>query len=186
MKIEEIAPAKLAREFQVKKGADGQFYWHARSSNGKTTFQGEGHPDQTKAVRAIKQEMEALGSTLPIRITVVKGTKKEVLNFPAPKSCEAPSHGVALDTVAAEPIKPLRGPVQTSPATSAMINSALAGVVHKPPSGTVAMPASVPTAKVPPSGEITMRNRAAPVEKAPNLPAAVKSLQKSQPAAKKK
>lgn len=179
MTTEDTAP-KLAREFIVKKGKDDQFYWHAKASNGRITFQGESHPEPAKAIRAIEQEMKALGSTLPIRITVINGSKKEVRELPA-----AVSLGNDVESAApAEPIKPIRGRFATSPATSAMINNALANVVHKPPSGAVAMAPIPGQAKVPPAGEITMRNTVAPVAKQPNLPAAVKSLHKAQPAAK--
>ena len=150
MKIEEIAPTKLAREFVVKKGTDGQFYWHAKATNGKTTFQGESHPEAGKAIRAIEQEMKALGSTQPIRITVINGTKKEVRNLPAPVVCPSLNPPVSSDGVEepaasaeqAPSLKPLRGAARTSPATSTMIRTALANHVQKPPEGAVTMPAS--------------------------------------------
>lgn len=63
-------PEAVNREFDVKKSKDGQWRWHARASNGEITFQGQGHPEANKAVRAIKQELDALGATEPVIINV--------------------------------------------------------------------------------------------------------------------
>lgn len=60
-----------ARRFEVRPSThNNQWYWHAKAPNGKVTFQGEGHPTPEKAVRAIEQEMTALGALSDLHITV--------------------------------------------------------------------------------------------------------------------
>ncbi len=60
------------RTFIVTENAGNkQWYWHAEAAaNRKTTFQGEGHPSSTNAVRAIKQELKALGATSRVAFVV--------------------------------------------------------------------------------------------------------------------
>lgn len=60
------------RIFEVRRSQDGDtWHWHAKAPiNGKITFQGEGHTTEASALRAINQEMHALGSTKTMHIHV--------------------------------------------------------------------------------------------------------------------
>lgn len=59
------------RIFEVRKSADKNWHWHAKSpANGDITFQGQRHPNEGNALRAINQEMHALGSTKEMHIHV--------------------------------------------------------------------------------------------------------------------
>jgi len=74
-----------ARRFEVRKSESGNSWsWHAISpANGKITFQGEGHPTSSKAVRAIEQELNALGAKTDVHITVHGSGEPKVIHLSA-------------------------------------------------------------------------------------------------------
>ncbi|MNU19477.1 DNA-directed RNA polymerase subunit alpha [compost metagenome] len=73
-----MAKQKILRVFEIyQSNRSGQWGWRSKSfKNGKTTFSGEPHPSEGKALRAIKQELSALGATNTVRIDVISGNKR--------------------------------------------------------------------------------------------------------------
>jgi len=70
-----MAKQSVLRVFEVyKSNRSQQWSWRARSfKNKKITFTGESHPTEAKAIRAIQQELTALGATNRVRIDVISG-----------------------------------------------------------------------------------------------------------------
>ena len=77
----------ILRVFEIyRSNRSGQWGWRSKSTkNGKTTFSGESHPSASNALRAIKQELAALGATNPVSIEIVSGKKRSIVyHRPAP------------------------------------------------------------------------------------------------------
>ncbi len=73
------------REFNVQQQKNGEFTWHAfAKANKKITFRGESHPSEGNAIRAIKQELKALGVINPdsIKINILPSLAKGVTAKP--------------------------------------------------------------------------------------------------------
>jgi DNA-directed RNA polymerase alpha subunit len=83
-----MAKQSVLRVFEVyQSNRSQQWGWRAKSfKNKKITFTGESHPSEAKAIRAIQQELTALGATNPVRIDVISGLNKRdfVLDTMAP------------------------------------------------------------------------------------------------------
>ena len=83
-----MAKQSVLRVFEVyQSNRSQQWGWRSKSfKNKKITFTGESHPSEGKAIRAIQQELTALGATNPVRIEVVSGLNKRafVLDTMAP------------------------------------------------------------------------------------------------------
>jgi len=192
---------KQAREFQVKRSPkDGKFYWNAKSpANGKITLSGEGHPNAAKALRAIVQEMEAVGSTKPIVIHVEGG---ETVRYPAPVSCveaakpdDVTTATSSISSVSSSlPAAPAERKVPAKSITMAaglekVSKQAKTAVVPAPTTVKPTMPLVKPTVKpapapAPVSKAVNMNNQPVAAKKAPNLAKAIDKLVKAQPAAK--
>jgi uncharacterized protein YegP (UPF0339 family) len=73
-----MAKQSVLRVFEVyQSNRSQQWGWRAKSfKNKKITFTGESHPSEAKAIRAIQQELTALGATNPVRIEVISGLNK--------------------------------------------------------------------------------------------------------------
>jgi len=71
----------ILRVFEIyRSNRSGQWGWRAKSTkNGKITFTGESHPSASNALRAIKQELAAVGATNPVRIEILSGKKRSIV-----------------------------------------------------------------------------------------------------------
>lgn len=106
---------KTDRVFEVfQKATAGQWYWHAKArANGKITLRGEGHPTSAKAVRAIVQELAALGATAPTFIEV-KGDKPTFYSLNVGNKIEAVGYKAPAKVAAKFPAKAVTGRTKVS------------------------------------------------------------------------
>lgn len=191
---------KQAREFQVKRSPkDGKFYWNAKSpANGKITLSGEGHPNAAKALRAIVQEMEAVGSTKPIVIHVEGG---ETVRYPAPVTCveaakrddvttatsSISSVSPSLSSAPAERKVPSKS-ITMAAGLEKVSKQAKTALVPAPtvvkPTMPLVKPAVKTAAPAPVTKAVNMNNQPVAAKKVPNMAKAIDKLVKAQPAAK--